>query len=223
MFTAITTAFNLHNTILQPLPPPMMTTTTVAATRSNTRRDFLVDVASTTTTTTTAGVVTVAGLTVAAAPVRVCRAQEIEIAAATVVDDNNAQQHDDSVIVTSIVTFHLSIARGPSKPLRIEVFGDSSDEAQFFTSLAAGTVQASCPPVEPEENSTEQDNNSVMIDENAELPFKCIDSESVPVSYKGSQLWRLVPDKRLDFGRVDSMFASRIPPTFSSASSSSSS
>ena len=222
MFTAITTAFNLHtNTILQPLrPPPMMTTTTVAATRSNTRRDFLVDVASTTTT-TTAGVVTVAGLTAAAAatPVPVCRAQEIEIAAATVVDDNNAHQHDDPVIVTSIVTFNLSIARGPSKPLRIEVFGDSSDEAQFFTSLAAGTLQASCQS-EPE-NSTEQDNNTVMIDENAELPFKCIDSESVPVSYKGSQLWRLVPDKRLDFGRVDSMFASRIPPTFPSASSAS--
>ena len=224
MFTAITTAFNLHNTILQPLrPPPMMTTTTtVAATRSNTRRDFLVDVASTT---TTAGVVTVAGLTAAAAaPVPVCRAQEIEIAAATVVDDNNAHQHDDPVIVTSIVTFNLSIARGPSKPLRIEVFGDSSDEAQFFTSLAAGTVQASCPPEQPEENSPED--NTVMgnnlIDENAELPFKCTDSESVPVSYKGSQLWRLVPDKRLDFGRVDSMFASRIPPTFSSALSASS-
>ena len=149
MFTAITTAFNLHtNTILQPLShtPPMttMTTTTVAATRSNTRRDFLVDVASTTATTgvVTAGVVTVAGLTAAAvAPVPVCRAQEIEIAAAT-------DEHDP--VVTSIVTFNLSIARGPSKPLRIEVFGESSDEAQFFTSLAAGTVQASCPPEQPE-------------------------------------------------------------------------
>ncbi|OEU09745.1 hypothetical protein FRACYDRAFT_248002 [Fragilariopsis cylindrus CCMP1102] len=197
-----------------------MTTTTVAATRSNTRRDFFVDVASTTAT-TTAGVVTVAGLTAAvAAPVPVCMAQEIEIAAAaTVVDDNNAHQHDDPVIVTSIVTFHLSIARGPSKPLRIEVFGDSSDEAQFFTSLAAGTVQASCPPEQPE-NSPEENTVMSMIDENAELPFKCTDSESVPVSYKGSQLWRLVPDKRLDFGRVDSMFASRIPPTFSSSSSS---
>lgn len=218
MVTGITTAFNLHNTILQPLPPPMMTTTTVAATRSNTRRDFLVDVASTTATTAiattgaTAGAVTVAGLTAVAAPVPVCRAQETEIAA--IVDDN-AQQHDP--VVTSIVTFNLSIARGPSKPLRIEVFGESSDEAQFFTSLAAGTVQASCPP-EPEENTV----MGIIIDENAELPFKCTDSESVPVSYKGSQLWRLVPDKRLDFGRVDSMFASRIPPTFSSSSSSSS-
>jgi hypothetical protein len=220
MFTAITTAFNLHtNTILQPLrrPPMMMTTTTttttVAATRSsNTRRDFFVDVASATTTATiaTAGVVTVAGLTAAAAtPVPVCRAQEIEIAA--------TDEHDP--VVTSIVTFNLSIARGPSKPLRIEVYGDSSDEAQFFTSLAAGTVQASCPP-EPEEISPEDNTVMGMIDENAELPFRCIDSESVPVSYKGSQLWRLVPDKRLDFGRVDSMFASRIPPTFPSASSS---
>eukprot|EP00979_Chaetoceros_neogracilis_P008383 scaffold1862_cov268-Chaetoceros_neogracile.AAC.48 len=222
MVTAITTAFNLH-TISQTLPPPMMTTTTVAATRSNTRRDFFVDVASTATTTTaiaTAGVVTVAGLTAAAAaPVPVCWAQETEIAAR--VDDN--AQHDPA-IVTSIVTFNLSIARGPSKPLRIEVYGESSDEAQFFASLAAGTVQASCPP-EPENNSSpEQDNNivmgNIMIDENAEFPFKCTDSESVPVSYKGSQLWRLVPDKRIDFGRVDSMFASRIPPTFSSSSSS---
>merc|ERR1719253_507800 len=214
-----TTAFNLH-TIVQlqplPLPPIMMTTTTMAATRSNsnTRRDFFVDVASTTATaataTATARAVTVAGLTavVAAVPVPVCRAQEI--VAATVIDD---AQHDP-VVVTSIVTFNLSIARGPAKPLRIEVFGDSSDEAQFFTRLAAGTVHAACRP-ELETSGAED----TVIDENAELPFKCTDSESVPVSYQGSQLWRLVPDKRIDFGRVDSMFASRIPPTFSSAAS----
>ena len=221
-----TTAFNLHTIVqLQPLPlPPIMmtmtTTTTVAATRSNsnTRRDFFVDVASTTATATAttaivaARAVTVAGLTavVAAAPVPVCRAQEL--VAATVIDD---AQHDP-VVVTSIVTFNLSIARGPAKPLRIEVFGDSSDEAQFFTRLAAGTVHTACLP----ELETSPGAEDTVIDENAELPFKCTDSESVPVSYRGSQLWRLVPDKRIDFGRVDSMFASRIPPTFSSAASS---
>ena len=220
-----TTAFNLHTIVqLQPLPLPpimMMTTTTMAATRSNsnTRRDFFVDVASTTATATAttaivaARAVTVAGLTavVAAVPVPVCRAQEI--VAATVIDD--AQY--DPVVVTSIVTFNLSIARGPAKPLRIEVFGDSSDEAQFFTRLAAGTVHAACRP-EPETSPPAEEDT--VIDENAELPFKCTDSESVPVSYQGSQLWRLVPNKRIDFGRVDSMFASRIPPTFSSAASS---
>jgi len=97
--------------------------------------------------------------------------------------------------VTAIVSLDLSIARGPSSPLQIELFGDAAPESvEFFASLASGTLQAKC-----------------TDDRNIEA---CKEYESINVGYKGSQLWRLVPNKRIDFGRVDSMFSSRVPPTF---------
>ena len=42
----------------------------------------------------------------------------------------------------------------------------------------------------------------------------CLDAQGVDVGFANSQLWRLVPDKRVDFGRVDSSFSARVPPTF---------
>jgi len=99
--------------------------------------------------------------------------------------------------VKSQVTLGLSIARGPSRPLRIDLFQDAPAAAvEFFSSMVEGTVQASCPT---------GDNPNIEI---------CEDYQSIRVGYKNSQLWRLVPNKRMDFGRVDSMFTSRIPPTF---------
>lgn len=98
--------------------------------------------------------------------------------------------------VKSIITLSISIARGPSKPLRIEIFQDAPAEAvQFFSSLAEGTLKAPCEM---------GDNPNIEI---------CEEYQSIPVGYKNSQLWRLVPNKRMDFGRVDSMFTSRISPT----------
>ena len=104
-----------------------------------------------------------------------------------------AMAEQTSPQVTALVTLDLSIARGPSSPLRIELFGDAAPASvEFFSRLASGTLQAKCT-------------------ENIEA---CQEFQGVDVGYKGSQLWRLVPNKRVDFGRVDSMFASRIPPTF---------
>ncbi|KAH8062576.1 glucose-6-phosphate isomerase [Aureococcus anophagefferens] len=42
----------------------------------------------------------------------------------------------------------------------------------------------------------------------------CLDAQGVDVGFANSQLWRLVPDKRVDFGRVDSSFSAGVPPTF---------
>lgn len=96
--------------------------------------------------------------------------------------------------VTALVTLNLSIARGPPSPLRIELFGDEVPASvEFFSNLASGTLRAQC----------------------AENVEACEEYQGIDVGYKGSQLWRLVPNKRIDFGRVDRMFASRIPPTFS--------
>lgn len=98
--------------------------------------------------------------------------------------------------VKTVVTLGVSIARGPSRPLRIELFQDApAAPVEFFTSLATGTLKAPC---------AMGDNPNIEI---------CEDYQSIDVGYKGSQLWRLVPNKRMDFGRVDSMFTSRIPPT----------
>lgn len=118
----------------------------------------------------------------------------VSVPAATALTEDEAPQMMPQV--TSLVTLDLSIARGPSKPLRIELFEDESPaSAKFFSSLASGTLRAEC-----------------ANDANLEV---CEEYSGMDVGYKGSQVWRLVPNKRIDFGRVDSMFASRIPPTIS--------
>lgn len=100
--------------------------------------------------------------------------------------------------LTALVTLNVSIARGPPRPLRIELFQAAPAAAvEFFSSLAEGTLKAPCEM---------GDNPNIEI---------CEEYQSINVGYKGSQLWRLVPNKRMDFGRVDSMFTSRIPPTIS--------
>ena len=42
----------------------------------------------------------------------------------------------------------------------------------------------------------------------------CLDQQGIDVNLVNSQMWRLVPDKRVDFGRIDSSFAAREPPSF---------
>lgn len=112
-----------------------------------------------------------------------------------------SQHPASSPKVKALVTLNVSIARGPSRPLRIELFQDSPAAAVgFFSSLAEGTLKAPC---------AMGDNPNIEI---------CEEYQSINVGYKGSQLWRLVPNKRMDFGRVDSMFASRIPPTIARSS-----
>ena len=38
----------------------------------------------------------------------------------------------------------------------------------------------------------------------------CLDEQGEDVTFVDSQLWRLVPERRLDFGRVASGFAARV-------------
>ena len=115
----------------------------------------------------------------------------------------NAEAEEEQTIlassspkVKSLVTLQLSIARGPSKSLQIELFQDAPVQyVDYFNSLAAGKLKAPC---------ASGDGSNIEI---------CEEYEQINVGYKGSQLWRIVPNKRLDFGRVDSMFTSRMPPT----------
>ena len=189
-----------------------MPTDTSISTFTSTRRDFWI---STTAAAPIAIAFGVASPAMAEAETAVTvqkqeRKQEQEQAPAQtiVADSNNEVNNNDNIpLVTEVVTLNLSIARGPPKPLRIEVFGNgNSAEAQFFVGLASATVRAPCAPTKIEGDAN--------IDEGE----TCKDYESLSVGYKGSQLWRLVPNKRIDFGRVDSMFANRVPPTFATAS-----
>jgi len=136
--------------------------------------------------------------------------------------------------VTAVVTLDLSIARGPSRPLRIEIFGSGNgietttmlassaspptSEVEYFSSLASGTMKAQCSETGGNGNESttsnidDTDGSSMGLGDSVDAI--CVQYANNDVSYKGSQLWRLVPNKRIDFGRVDSMFATRLPPTF---------
>mmetsp|Transcript_13425 Transcript_13425/g.19777 ORF Transcript_13425/g.19777 Transcript_13425/m.19777 type:complete len:313 (+) Transcript_13425:94-1032(+) len=122
------------------------------------------------------------------------------VASSAVPTISNAEEEEAAAVVSpnvkSTVTLNLSIARGSPRPLRIEIFQDApTASVEFFTSLVDGTMKAPC---------------EMGDDPNIEI---CEEYQSINVGYKNSQMWRLVPNKRMDFGRVDSMFTSRVPPT----------
>lgn len=140
------------------------------------------------------------GILVSAAAASLATITSIPNAAIAMATDGE-QQSAQLPKVTSLVTLDISINRAPSQPLRIELFGEASpSSSQFFSTLASGKLQAPC---------AMGDGSNIEI---------CEEYQGITVGYKGSQCWRIVPDKRLDFGRVDSMFASRVPPTFAAES-----
>merc|ERR1740139_2135279 len=99
---------------------------------------------------------------------------------------------------TALVALDLTINRSlTTRPLRIELFGDDNgapESVSFFTDLSSGKLRAACDP-------------------NAPTSETCLEYQNQDVGYINSQVWRLVPDRRIDFGRVDSIFSARVPPT----------
>jgi len=89
-----------------------------------------------------------------------------------------------------------------SRPLRIELYGDDAPASvAFFSALCAGTLRAPC---------------DAALDYESTAADVCRENVGRDVGYVGSQCWRLVPGRRIDFGRVDSAFSSRIPPVLAS-------
>ena len=112
--------------------------------------------------------------------------------------------------VTAIVTLDVSIARAPPEPLRIELFGDAAPQSvAYFSKLATNSLRAECSDADEDPGAVARVQTSRRMGERA-----CLDAQGVDVGFANSQLWRLVPDKRVDFGRVDSSFSARVPPTF---------
>lgn len=113
-------------------------------------------------------------------------------------------------VATALVTLDLSIARAPADPLRIAVYGgDAPESAAYFLALARGTLRCECAGAGDDARFLARDAAKKRLGERA-----CLDAQGPDTSLVGSSLWRLVPDKRLDFGRLDSSFSGRDPPTF---------
>jgi len=113
----------------------------------------------------------------------------------------------------TLVTLELNVARKPSDALRIEVLAEGAPEsAAYFLALCRGTLQARCADVD--EPALSRDAASARAQDR-----NCLDQQGVDVNLLNSQMWRLVPDKRVDFGRIDSGFAGREPPTLAAETS----
>ena len=108
----------------------------------------------------------------------------------------------------TLVTLELNVARAPSAPLRIEILAENAPKsAEYFLALCRGTLRARCADVD--EPGLARAAASARAQERI-----CLDQQGIDVNLVNSQMWRLVPDKRVDFGRIDSSFAAREPPSF---------
>jgi cyclophilin family peptidyl-prolyl cis-trans isomerase len=108
----------------------------------------------------------------------------------------------------TLVTLELNVARAPSAPLRIEILPENAPKsAEYFLALCRGTLRARC--ADYDEPGLARAAASARAQERI-----CLDQQGIDVNLVNSQMWRLVPDKRVDFGRIDSSFAAREPPSF---------
>ena len=108
----------------------------------------------------------------------------------------------------TLVTLELNVARAPSAPLRIEILPENAPKsAEYFLALCRGTLRARC--ADYDEPGLQRAAASARAQERI-----CLDQQGIDVNLVNSQMWRLVPDKRVDFGRIDSSFAAREPPSF---------
>ena len=101
----------------------------------------------------------------------------------------------------TLVTLELNVARAPSAPLRIEILAENAPKsAEYFLALCRGSLRARC--LDADEPGLARAAASARAQERI-----CLDGQGVDVNLVNSQMWRLVPDKRVDFGRIDSSFA----------------
>ena len=89
----------------------------------------------------------------------------------------------------------------------IGLFGRAAPEAVgVFLDLARGELRAPC--AEADESGPYR-----IAAGKRRVERECRSLGGLGVSYVGSQVWRIVRGKRVDFGRVSSDFAARVPPT----------
>lgn len=93
--------------------------------------------------------------------------------------------------------------------LTVGLFGREAPESvEVFKRLATGKLIVGCSePPEAEANSVQRATLSTKS-----VYKQCVGSESVPVTYSGSLVWRIVQGKRVDAGQVKGIFALRQAP-----------
>lgn len=115
--------------------------------------------------------------------------------------------------VTQTAFLDVSIQMSPEstevKRIAIGLFGDEAPVAtRVFTALIAGTLDVPCSPEKDTSTSLQREaltKRGVMR--------ACLANEDIPVGYSGSQIWRIVQGRRIDFGQVQGKFALREAPT----------
>lgn len=110
-------------------------------------------------------------------------------------------------LVTDVVTLEVAVSGGERTSLALDLYGDAAPASvQFLVELASGQLRAECGEASeglaPARVKAGQRN----------LERACLDTQGRGVSLVGSQVWRIVPNRRVDFGRVSSDFAFRVPP-----------
>jgi len=106
------------------------------------------------------------------------------------------------------VAVQMSAEETARRRLVLGLYGDEAPTAtSAFSQLAAGQLEAPCAT----------DGSEGELFQRGALTKKsvgraCLAEEAKPVSYSGSQVWRIVKGKRVDFGQVQGKFAQRVPP-----------
>lgn len=117
----------------------------------------------------------------------------------------------DGAVVTDVISLGLSIGKANVLPLDIELYGEAAPESvRFLLEFARGELKAPC----GEQSDADLTTPARVRMKQLNIERQCLDDQGSGVSLLGSSVWRVIPNKRIDFGRVSSGFAYREPPAF---------
>ncbi|KAJ8613379.1 hypothetical protein CTAYLR_002306 [Chrysophaeum taylorii] len=111
----------------------------------------------------------------------------------------------ESPVITDVVSLELAIGQDRAT-LDLELFGDAAPASvETLVAFARGDLMAPCAETD--------DIGLARVKANQRnIERSCLNEQGVGVSLEGSLVWRIVPNRRIDLGRVSSRFAARIPP-----------
>jgi len=116
------------------------------------------------------------------------------------------------VVTTKVavqVAAQMSAEETVKKSFVLGLYGKEAPEAVAnFVALSAGTLECPCLP---DNSDTESLARGALTKKS--VTRACLAGEEEPVSYSRSTVWRIIKDKRVDFGQVQGKFAFRQPPT----------
>lgn len=101
-----------------------------------------------------------------------------------------------------------SAVEGPLGSLQVQLESRSNaDAVRVFAALCEGTLAAPCDKTIADQGLLEKEKL-----ENMRALRSCLETEGVPVSYSGSQVWRVVAGERIDCGDLSSRYGLRSLP-----------